>query len=42
MKFTYNWLKDFVDIKLSPEALADQLIDNMEAFVRGEERNRVA
>jgi len=24
------------------QALADQLIDNMEAFVRGEERNRVA
>ena len=25
MKVTYNWLKDFVNIKLSPEALADKL-----------------
>ncbi len=25
MKATYNWLKDFVEIKLSPEALADKL-----------------
>lgn len=25
MKVTYNWLKDFVDIKISPRALADQL-----------------
>jgi phenylalanyl-tRNA synthetase beta chain len=25
MKFTYNWLKDFVDIKIKPEALADKL-----------------
>jgi phenylalanyl-tRNA synthetase beta chain len=25
MKTTYNWLKDFVEIKLSPEALADKL-----------------
>jgi phenylalanyl-tRNA synthetase beta chain len=25
MKFTYNWLKDFVDIKLKPEALAQRL-----------------
>jgi phenylalanyl-tRNA synthetase beta chain len=25
MKLTYNWLKDFVDIKLSPEALAEKL-----------------
>ncbi len=25
MKVTYNWLKDFVDIKLSPQALADKL-----------------
>ena len=25
MKVTYNWLKDFVEIKLSPEALADKL-----------------
>ncbi len=25
MKVTYNWLKDFVDIALSPEALADKL-----------------
>lgn len=25
MKFTYNWLKDFVDIKVKPEALADKL-----------------
>lgn len=25
MKVTYNWLKDFVDIKISPEALADKL-----------------
>ena len=25
MKFTYNWLKDFVDITISPQALADKL-----------------
>jgi phenylalanyl-tRNA synthetase beta chain len=25
MKFTYNWLKDYVDIKLSPEKLAERL-----------------
>jgi phenylalanyl-tRNA synthetase beta chain len=25
MKFTYNWLKDFVDVKLAPEALAERL-----------------
>jgi phenylalanyl-tRNA synthetase beta chain len=25
MKVTYQWLKDFVDIRLSPEALADKL-----------------
>ena len=25
MKVTYNWLKDFVDIKLSPQALAEKL-----------------
>ena len=25
MKVTYNWLKDFVDIRLAPEALADKL-----------------
>jgi len=25
MKITYNWLKDFVDIKLSPQALAEKL-----------------
>ena len=25
MKVTYNWLKDFVDIKISPQALADKL-----------------
>ncbi len=25
MKVTYSWLKDFVDIKLSPEALAEKL-----------------
>jgi phenylalanyl-tRNA synthetase beta chain len=25
MKFTYNWLKDFVDIKITPEALAEKL-----------------
>ena len=25
MKVTYNWLKDFVDITLKPEALADKL-----------------
>jgi phenylalanyl-tRNA synthetase beta chain len=25
MKVTYNWLKDFVEIKLKPEALADKL-----------------
>jgi len=25
MKVTFNWLKDFVDIKLSPQALADKL-----------------
>jgi len=25
MKITYNWLKDFVEIKISPEALADKL-----------------
>ncbi len=25
MKVTYNWLKDFVDIKISPNALADKL-----------------
>ncbi len=25
MKFTYNWLKDFVDIKITPRALADKL-----------------
>jgi len=25
MKVTYNWLKDFTDIKLSPEKLADKL-----------------
>ncbi|MDI6758450.1 MAG: phenylalanine--tRNA ligase subunit beta [Candidatus Omnitrophota bacterium] len=25
MKFTYNWLKDFVEIKISPTALADKL-----------------
>ena len=25
MKFTYNWLKDFVDVKLAPEALAEKL-----------------
>ncbi|MEK6728370.1 MAG: phenylalanine--tRNA ligase subunit beta [Candidatus Omnitrophota bacterium] len=25
MKLTYNWLKDFVEIKISPQALADKL-----------------
>ncbi len=25
MKITYNWLKDFVEIKISPQALADKL-----------------
>lgn len=25
MKLTYNWLKDFVEIKLTPQALADKL-----------------
>ena len=25
MKVTYSWLKDFVDIKISPKALADKL-----------------
>ncbi|MFH0913088.1 MAG: hypothetical protein V1884_02240 [Candidatus Omnitrophota bacterium] len=25
MKVTYNWLKDFVEIKISPQALADKL-----------------
>ncbi|MEW6100947.1 MAG: phenylalanine--tRNA ligase subunit beta [Candidatus Omnitrophota bacterium] len=25
MKFTYNWLKDFVDIKIKPEALSQKL-----------------
>ncbi len=25
MKFTYNWLKDFVNIKIAPEALAQKL-----------------
>lgn len=25
MKFTYNWLKDFVNLKLKPEQLADKL-----------------
>jgi phenylalanyl-tRNA synthetase beta chain len=25
MKFTYNWLKDFVDVKITPEALAQRL-----------------
>lgn len=25
MKITYNWLKDFVDIKIPPQALADKL-----------------
>ncbi len=25
MKFTYNWLKDFVDVKLPPQKLADKL-----------------
>ena len=25
MKVTYNWLKDFVEIKISPKALADKL-----------------
>lgn len=25
MKITYNWLKDFVEIKISPKALADKL-----------------
>ncbi|MBM3245141.1 MAG: hypothetical protein FJZ15_05040, partial [Candidatus Omnitrophica bacterium] len=25
MKLTYNWLKDFVDIKLGPEELAEKL-----------------
>jgi len=25
MKFTYNWLKDFVDLKIAPERLAEQL-----------------
>ncbi|MCX5703645.1 MAG: phenylalanine--tRNA ligase subunit beta [Candidatus Omnitrophica bacterium] len=25
MKFTYNWLKDFVEIKITPQALADKL-----------------
>ncbi|MBU3958567.1 MAG: phenylalanine--tRNA ligase subunit beta, partial [Candidatus Omnitrophica bacterium] len=25
MKFTYNWLKDFVDIKISPQGLAHRL-----------------
>ena len=25
MKVTYNWLKDFVDIKLKPKELADRL-----------------
>ncbi|MDP2941666.1 MAG: phenylalanine--tRNA ligase subunit beta [Candidatus Omnitrophota bacterium] len=25
MRLTYNWLKEFVDIKLSPQALADKL-----------------
>ncbi|MDD5653413.1 MAG: phenylalanine--tRNA ligase subunit beta [Candidatus Omnitrophica bacterium] len=25
MKVTYNWLKDFVEIKIAPEALADKL-----------------
>ncbi len=26
MKVTYNWLKDFVDISMPPEALADKLV----------------
>ncbi|MDD2703528.1 MAG: phenylalanine--tRNA ligase subunit beta [Candidatus Omnitrophica bacterium] len=26
MKVTYNWLKDFVDISITPEALADKLV----------------
>ncbi len=25
MKVTYNWLKDFVDIKITPQQLADKL-----------------
>ena len=25
MKVTYNWLKDFVEIKISPQALAEKL-----------------
>ncbi len=25
MKITYNWLKDFVDVRISPEALAEKL-----------------
>ena len=25
MKFTYNWLKDFVEIKIPPQQLADKL-----------------
>ena len=25
MKFTYNWLKDFVEIKITPQALAEKL-----------------
>ncbi|MBI5145376.1 MAG: hypothetical protein HZA27_04240, partial [Candidatus Omnitrophica bacterium] len=25
MKVTYNWLKDFVEIKITPQALADKL-----------------
>src|SRR3989338_3651802 len=25
MKVTYNWLKDFVEIKISPQALGDKL-----------------
>ena len=25
MKVTYNWLKDFVNIKISPQALAEKL-----------------
>jgi phenylalanyl-tRNA synthetase beta chain len=25
MRITYNWLKDFIDVKLSPQELAEKL-----------------
>jgi len=40
MKVTYNWLKDFVEIKISPQALADKLTMSGLEVTSLEERSR--